>query len=560
MARKKLKDLPRSSSRTKTIGQDPLKKPLRGMPLSKSHSALACEYKDLGPYTADDVSAGSNREVRWLHDRCGKFIWVAINIRARAWDEGSKDQGCYLCADRDPKLRSPQVIPEWLQKEIIPDSKRATRIKDISPWSQSYWQYKCLRRTKKEIQFRYSSRIMDRLNPFTHEPKQACPCDKCCQDKRANLLTESARNRKKNRPDVWNMFLRTKENVGFEPERLPIFHRVRWKCENNWRHRFSRSLTELYEDGCPTCAKENDESSLAALKYRHIVREFLFVPSNPDLAPIDIKPGSNIVAAFRCPEGHTYSKAVSRRTQPKPENCPYCAGKRSDAPSLLSVSPYILKRWHPEKNVRFDSRRGEEEQIDPESILADSRKKYWFYCFFEHTYQTSAVELLAGTDECRDCALLPDNVDNAREGLAAQWFQERNGDCTPWNTSAGCRSKVWWKCPAGPDHEWTAEVYQRAIKGTDCPFCANRQVSVTNSLQTIHPELAKLLHVDKNGKKTASDIVATTAKTIHWSCACSKPYERTIQHMLGRGVGCLACRKVEALVKKQKDKDELAIT
>jgi hypothetical protein len=48
MARKKLKDLPKSSSRTKTIGQDPLKKPLRGLPLSKSHSALAFEYNDLG--------------------------------------------------------------------------------------------------------------------------------------------------------------------------------------------------------------------------------------------------------------------------------------------------------------------------------------------------------------------------------------------------------------------------------------------------------------------------------------------------------------------------------
>ncbi|MFA7340613.1 MAG: zinc-ribbon domain-containing protein [Candidatus Obscuribacterales bacterium] len=555
MARKKLKDLPKSSSRTKTIGQDPLKKPLRGKPLSKSHSALACEYKDLGPYSADDVSAGSNRIVRWLHGRCGEFIWVAINIRARAWDEGTKEQGCYICAGRSPRPKPPQVIPDWLQNEIIPDSRRPTRIQDISPWSQSYWRYNCPRGTG----FIYSSRIMDRLNPFSQEPKQECPCDKCCHDERVNLLAESAA-REPGRPNVWSMFIRTSENVGFDPERLPINHRVRWKCEKNLRHRFSRSLTELHEDGCPTCAKENDASSLAALKYRHIAREFLFVPSNPELAPINIKPGSNVVAAFRCSEGHTFSKAVCRRTQPKPENCPYCAGKRSDAPTLLSVSPYILKRWHPDKNVKIDSKTGEEEQIDPELILADSRKKYWFYCFYEHTYQASPVELLAGTDECRDCALLPDSVDNAREGLAAQWFQERNGDRTPWNTSAGCRSKVWWRCLAGPDHEWTAEVYQRAIKGTDCPFCANRQVSVTNSLQTIHPELAKLMHAGKNGEKSASDVVATTTKAIQWRCSCSKPYERSIQHMLGRGHGCPACRKKEALAKKQKAKDELAIT
>jgi len=550
MARKKLSDLPKSSSRTKTIGQDPLKKQFRGTPLSKSHSALAYEYKDLGPYSADDVSAGSNRIVRWLHGRCGEFIWVAINIRARAWDEGTKEQGCYICAGRDPRPKPPQVIPDWLQNEIIPDSRRLTRIQDISPWSQSYWRYNCPNGTG----FIYSSRIMDRLNPFSHEPKQECPCDNCCHDERVNLLAKSAA-REPGQPDVWNMFIRTSENVGFDPERLPINHRVRWKCEKNWRHKFSRSLTELYDDGCPICVKENDESSLAALKYRHIVREFLFVPSNPELAPINIKPGSNVVAAFRCSEGHTFSKAVCRRTQPKPENCPYCAGKRSDAPTLLSVSPYILKRWHPDKNVKIDSKTGKEEQIDPELILADSRKKYWFYCFYEHIYQASPAELLAGVDQCRSCALLPDNVDNAREGLADQWFQERNGDRTPWNTAAGCRSKVWWKCQIGPDHEWMAEVYQRAIKGTDCPFCANRKVSVTNSLETVHPVLAKLMHADDNAGLTASDVVATTTKTIKWRCHCAKTYGRSVQHMLERGTGCNVCRKAEALAKKQMIRD-----
>ncbi|MBP9811278.1 zinc-ribbon domain-containing protein [bacterium] len=550
MAKKKLKDLPRSSSRVKTIGQDPLMKVFRGIPLRRSHPALACEYEDLGPYSADDVSAGSNRVVRWRHGRCGEFIEVAINIRARAWDEGTKDQGCYICAGRDPRPKPPQVIPKWLQKEIVRDRRRATRVKDISPWSQSYWLFKC----PSGGELVYSSRIMDRLNPISQEPKQGCPCRKCCKDKRVNLMAESVE-RKRGRPDVWNMFLRTRENVGFDPKRLPVNHRVRWKCAKNAGHRFARSLAELYKDGCPTCAKEDDENSLAALKYRHIAREFLFVPSDPELSPINIKPGSHVVAAFRCSEGHTFNKAVCRRTQPNPENCPYCAGKRSDAPTLLSVSPYILKRWHPEKNVAIDSKSGEEKPIDPELILADSRKKYWFYCFYEHIYQASPAELLAGVDQCRSCALLPDNVDNAREGLAEQWFQERNGDRTPWNTAAGCRSKVWWKCQAGPDHEWMAEVYQRAIKGTDCPFCANRQVSVTNSLRTIHPELAKLMHADDNAGRTASDVVATTTKAIKWRCPCSKTYERSVQHMLERGTGCSACRKIEALAIKQKAKD-----
>lgn len=556
MAKKKLKDLPRSRSQTKTTGQDPLKKPLRGIPLRTSHPALACEYIDKGPYSQDDVSAGSNRIVEWQHGRCGAKIKVAINIRSRAWDEGTRDQGCYICAGRDPRPKPPKTIPKWLQREIVPDSKRATRIKDISPWSQSYCLFKCLRRRESETPFLYSSRIVDRLNPMTFAPKQGCPCGRCCHDERVNLRLESSSSKpQENRPDVWAMFIRTRENVGFDPNCLPINYRVRWKCDKNGRHRFARSLNELYEDGCPTCAKEDDENSLAALKYRDIVREFLFVLSDPLLTPVDIKPGSHLVAAFRCAAGHTFKKAIFRRTaKTNAHNCRVCEGKASDAPTLLSVSPYILKRWHPQKNVVISRQKGKARQIDPELIQADSHKKYWFYCFYDHLYQASPAELLAATDKCGDCALLPDNVDDAREGLADQWFQERNGERTPWNTSAGFRSKVWWKCAAGPDHEWQAEVYQRSVKGTGCPFCANKQVSVTNCLKTIYPELAKLMHACDNGGRIAKDVLATTTKPIKWRCSCSGTYERPIQHMLTRGINCIACRKADSAERKLREK------
>lgn len=543
----KLKDIPSTKSRFRTVGQDPLKKGLNGPSLRQSHPALALEYIDKGPYSIDDLSPGSNRVVEWLHARCGEKIRVPICIRTRAWDEGTKDQGCYICAGRNPRPKKPQVIPEWLQYECRPNSRARTKIKDISPWSQTYWQYNCGSGTGTI----FCSRIIDRLNPFTGDWKQGCPCDSCYRGECVNLLAVSA-SREPGKPNFWDMFIRTWKNSGFNPERLPSGYRVRWRCDKNPGHEFSRSFIELSEFGCPQCEKENDDNTLAASRYRDIVREFLFVLSDPELAPSQIKPGSHLVAAFRCSAGHTFKEAIYRRTQKNnPENCSFCAGKRSDAPTLFSVSPYLWKRWCAEKNVVVDRKTGETVPIDAERVLSDSSKKLWFYCHAGHTYRTSAVELSAGNDECPDCALLPNCVDNVRPEIVKEWDQKRNGNRTPWNTPGSSSAKVYWKCGAGPDHEWQAEVCKRVVKGTSCPFCANKQLSVTNSLQAVYPELARLMHPEDNNGRRAMDVIASTTLSVSWRCSCSKVYKRVLQHMLGRGSDCNDCRKAAKAKSKQ---------
>ena len=48
-------------------------------------------------------------------------------------------------------------------------------------------------------------------------------------------------------------------------------------------------------------------------------------------------------------------------------------------------------------------------------------------------------------------------------------------------------------------HRYMASVKARTMEGMPCPFCANKLVSVTNSLEAIFPELAREWHPVLNG-------------------------------------------------------------
>jgi hypothetical protein len=82
-------------------------------------------------------------------------------------------------------------------------------------------------------------------------------------------------------------------------------------------------------------------------------------------------------------------------------------------------------------------------------------------------------------------------------------------------------SKIWWKCPAGPDHEWEARPTDRG----GCPFCAGRRVSQTNGLTTLFPEVAAQWHPTKNGVLTPSQVTAGSSKRVWWRCPLGPDHE-----------------------------------
>jgi hypothetical protein len=128
--------------------------------------------------------------------------------------------------------------------------------------------------------------------------------------------------------------------------------------------------------------------------------------------------------------------------------------------------------------------------------------------------------------------------------LAVQWHPTKNGDLTPDQVVAGSHEKAWWKCPNGTDHEWDAVVKSRTRGTPGCPFCDNQRLSITNSLTSRYPEIAKEWHPHKNGTLSPEQLIAGTAKRVWWRCSInsSHEWEALISNRTQHGVGCPACK------------------
>jgi hypothetical protein len=134
--------------------------------------------------------------------------------------------------------------------------------------------------------------------------------------------------------------------------------------------------------------------------------------------------------------------------------------------------------------------------------------------------------------------------------LARQWHPSKNGALTPADVVPGSGKRVWWRCPEGPEHEWATTVQQRGQNGCGCPFCDGKKVSVTNSLQTLFPEVAAQWHPTKNGDLTPADFVARSGKRAWFKCPEGPDHEwrSIIGHRTGNGAGCPYCAGKRASV------------
>ena len=116
----------------------------------------------------------------------------------------------------------------------------------------------------------------------------------------------------------------------------------------------------------------------------------------------------------------------------------------------------------------------------------------------------------------------------------------------------GSKQMVKWVCPKGPDHVWETELgkkiqsYNKYHKCrfpvlisllVTCLYCLGKRVSVTNSLATRYPELAKEWCMEKNEGLTPSQITFGSNKLVWWQCPkdpshqyLATPNDRTYSH------------------------------
>jgi G:T-mismatch repair DNA endonuclease (very short patch repair protein) len=255
----------------------------------------------------------------------------------------------------------------------------------------------------------------------------------------------------------------------------------------------------------------------------------------------DITPGSSKKFWWKCDvaDDHEWVSNVANRTY-SGNGCPCCSGKKvSVTNSLETLFPDVADQWHLTRNG----------DLTPADVVAGSDKRIWWKCDVadDHQWQTSVANRTSGDTDCPFCSHQRLSVTNSLKALApdvaAQWHPTRNGDLTPADVVAGGLKKFWWKCDVADDHEWQSTVDNRVRGLRGCSCCAGKKVSVTNSLETLFPDVAAQWHPTRNGDVVPAEMVAGSSKKFWWKCDVADDHEWKAQ-LVSRtsgGTGCPDC-------------------
>jgi hypothetical protein len=261
---------------------------------------------------------------------------------------------------------------------------------------------------------------------------------------------------------------------------------------------------------------------------------------NAPLTPRQVSFGSAKLIWWRCRKGpdHRWQDTPAHRTHGV--GCPFCRGMRvSVTNSLATKAPEIARQWHPTRNGR----------LKPDQVTAGTGKLVWWKCRRgpDHEWATTVNVRGIGRTGCPFCSGHRISVTNRLSAvapeLAGQWDVKANGKLTPDDITVGSDRKVWWRCPAGPDHSWREQPQRRAIR-KGCPFCANRLVSKTNCVATIVPAAVSLWHPTKNGRRTPHNTIAVNHHDAWWLCPTNPKHawRAPVRAALVHGFSCAYCK------------------
>jgi hypothetical protein len=286
--------------------------------------------------------------------------------------------------------------------------------------------------------------------------------------------------------------------------------------------------------------KPSSESFVSLFQYSKALARQWHPTKNGHITANQISKGSDAIANWKCHKGpdHEWQAPVYSRTKSKKANCPFCLNKRLSVTNNLAVkAPEIAKEWHPTKNGK----------LKPHQVIAGGNEKHWYQCKKDksHVWEAKTNARMLGR-QCPDCSHSRVSKDNCLNKdfpyIAAQLHPTKNGNFDGNNIAAQSSTKRWWTCHLGPDHDWQATPANRTSRGSGCPACAGKQISVINCLATLHPEVAKQWHPTKNRKLTPAMVSPHSKQPVWWICTDGHVWEQTIRKRVMSTVFCQAIR------------------
>lgn len=301
--------------------------------------------------------------------------------------------------------------------------------------------------------------------------------------------------------------------------------KVWWICTkgHEWQSKVVNRVK--WHARCPYCSghKVNEENSLNSIR-PDIAKEW-HPSKNGLLTPKNVMPCSSYKAWWLCKNGHEWKINVGARVNGS--GCPYCSNNKvSVENSLYTLSPDLVKEWHPTRNL----------PLTPQDVTPGSGKKVWWRC--EAGHQWKALIYLRKKRGCKKCHVrrkhAGESIVDLSPELAKEWDVDKNKGWIIKNS----KEKVWWKCKKG--HEWQTMVRTRLVDHAGCPYCKNRRACKDNSLAAVSPFLAQEWHPTKNLSLAAKDVLPHSGKRVWWKCDKGHEWEDTV-HSRSDGTGCPMC-------------------
>lgn len=200
---------------------------------------------------------------------------------------------------------------------------------------------------------------------------------------------------------------------------------------------------------------------------------------------------------------------------------------------LALKKPKMASQWHPTKN----------RDLTPNDVTCGSHQVVWWHCDKDPEHEWDAPIVGKALEKtCPYCSgkriIKSNSFALLRPELLYLWNYGKNSEITPEEIAPHSNIKVHWKCER--EHEW--ETSPAKIK--NCPFCNNRKVDNSNSLKTLHPNIAKEWHPHKNAPLKPSQIIPGSPKKVWWQCSnCRHEWDTTVRHRAERGTNCPECSK-----------------
>lgn len=299
-------------------------------------------------------------------------------------------------------------------------------------------------------------------------------------------------------------------------------------CNKN--HEFDSSPKVLSSGcRCPYCSGQRVCNDNCLLILFPDVAKDLHPTKNGTLTAKDIVAKSSKYYYWICKNGHEkYMRALNRVKN----GCSQCKEIKSlETNNLEYMFPEIVNYWDYNKNDKL-----------PREIFTKSRKLVYLKCSKGHCFGVKgAHRCFRNGFKCLKC----ENKILTKDTCLASLYPELSKEFsilnknTPYDYLPSSNKSVIWRCKN--NHYWSAEIYNRTINKTDCPYCKNKKVCYSNCLEVFFPHIAKELHPTKNGYIRATNINVGSKKVYWWLCNNGHEWEKSVQSRTYHKNNCPYC-------------------